>query len=297
MKRKGSWVLALAVACFPPALGATEGVPPSEAARTSYPSVATLEKCVSLREEARLLQAQGSFFDARSRLTACVKLDCSASIRADCTAWLAEVELAIPTTLVVLEGVRPPGAIVLLDGRPIDAEALSSPLELAPGEHSVRLEHPGSPVVEVPFVLGAGQKGLVVRAAWPEEQPAQVAETPPAGPALGATAPQRRAARSEPSFWDGASLESRLLGGSALACAGVSVALAVSALSQRRQAEESCAPLCSASTRSSIDRRLLWADLTGLAALVLGGVAIGDWVLGAPPARSTAPLPRERSTQ
>jgi hypothetical protein len=68
------------------------------------------------------------------------------------------------------------------------------------------------------------------------------------------------------------------LAGAATLSGAASAVLLFSALSLRDQALEHCAPSCSSDLRESIERRLLFADVTGVAALTFASVAVYTYV-------------------
>jgi len=238
--------------CF--AQGASE--PSKETSR------AEVEQCVAEHDRARQLRLGEQWQSARAAMLSCTDERCPLAIAADCRAWLDELARLMPTLIVVLEGedraARSPSPLrVELDGVSLELKDPPSPIESLPGEHRLRFQLPGEQPLEVRFSLEKGEKNHVVRLRLP---PANASRSP---------APRASRVTTRPvpasTYW---------LSGAALVAFASSTALLVSGLNAHADAKDICAPTCDHDIRNSIQARLLFADLTAGAGLVLGGLAV-----------------------
>jgi len=223
-------------------------------------SRAEVEQCVAQHDSARQLRLSEQWESARAATLSCADERCPLAIAADCRAWLDELARLMPTLIIVVEGEHlfaPSALRVELDGANIELKDPPSPIELRPGAHRLRFDVPGGKPVELNFSLQKGEKNHIerVRFTRPEVTPAP------------APLANRTATRPIPpaTYW---------LSAGALAAFATSTAFLVSAVDEHGDAREICAPNCDPPIRSSIQARLLVADIAGGAGLVLGGLAI-----------------------
>jgi hypothetical protein len=218
-----------------------------------------VEQCVADHDGARKARLEEQWLGARARMVSCADERCPLAIAADCRAWLEELAGLMPTLIVVVEGEHlAPGKSapkVELDGNPIELRDPPSPIELLPGPHRLRFEFPGEHPVTREFSLDQGEKNHIerLRRAPPAHAVNRV-QTRPVQPS---------------SYW---------LSAGALAAFAGSAALLASALNERADAQATCAPTCDPSIANSIQTRLLLADVTAGAGLVLGGLAVYTYV-------------------
>lgn len=219
-------------------------------------SRAEVEQCVAQHDSARQSRLGEQWERARTAMLDCADERCPLAIAADCRAWLDELARLMPTLIVVIEGEAPETALrVELDGASVQLQEPPSPIELWPGAHRLRFELPGAKPIELNFSLAKGEKNHIERVRFAR---------PPAPPT---PAPTRVTTRPVPksTYW---------LSAGALAAFATSTAFLVSALNEHDDARDICAPNCDPGIRSSIQARLLVADIAGGAGLVLGGLAI-----------------------
>jgi len=235
----------------------------TEASRET--SRAEVEQCIAQHDSARQLRLSEEWQAARSAMVSCAEEHCPLAIAADCRAWLDEVERLMPTLIVVVEG-EDLGALhsalrVELDGVSVALEDPPVPIELLPGAHQLRFQLPGEEPAVVNFSLAKGEKNHIERVRFTPRQ----AVRPPA------PAPIRVPARPVPAatYW---------LSAGALAAFATSGAFLVAGLNERADAREICAPTCAHDIRTSIQGRLLVADIAGGAGLVLGGLAVYSYL-------------------
>lgn len=224
-------------------------------------SRAEVEQCVAQHDSARQFRLGEQWQSARTAMTSCADERCPLAIASDCRAWLDELATAMPTLIIVIEGdesaARHSAVRVELDGASVELKDPPSPIELLPGAHQLRFELSGEPEVVLNFTLRKGEKNHIARVHF---DPPKAAQSP-------APAPVRVQTRPVPTatYW---------LSAGALAAFAASSAFLVSGLNEHADAQAICAPNCDPSIRSSIDARLLAADIAGGAGLVLGGLAL-----------------------
>lgn len=246
-----TWTILLTSVCF-----AQE-----TAERSKETSRAEVEQCVAQHDSARQLRLAEQWHAARAAMGNCSDERCPLAIAADCRAWLDELSRLMPTLIIVVEGeavaTRLSALRVEVDGARVELEDPPSPIELLPGAHRLHVELPGEPAVEIKFSLEKGEKNHIERVRF-AAPPAPQSPTP---------ANRRIATRPVPAatYW---------LSAGALAAFGTSTAFLVSGLNEHADAQGICAPNCDSRIRTSIEARLLVADIAGIAGLVFGGLAV-----------------------
>jgi len=229
-------------------------------------STANIEQCVSDHDAARQLRVQEQWLAARAAMAGCAEERCPLAIASDCRAWLDELARTLPTLLIVVERPDPKaGAETLrveLDGAPLSLPEVPAPLELLPGAHRLRFQLGVRPAVERSFVLQKGEKNHVEQVRFAVPAP------PPALPALG---PRPIPERPVPptTYW---------LSAGALAAFAGSTALLVVGVREYRDAQARCAPTCGSGTRSSIESKLVLADVAGGVGVALAGLAVYSYL-------------------
>jgi hypothetical protein len=222
-------------------------------------SRAEVEQCVAHHDAARQLRVGEQWLGARAAMVSCADERCPLAIAADCRVWLDELARLMPTLIIVVEGqdlgAAPSAASVELDGTSVKLSDPPSPIELLPGTHRLSFQFPGEPRVQREFSLQKGEKNHIERLR--RAPPARTANRVPTRPIPTA------------SYW---------LSASALAAFAGSAALLVSGLNDRADAEAVCAPTCDSSIRTSVQTRLLLADIAASAGVVLGGLAVYTYV-------------------
>jgi len=236
------------------------------------PARADVASCLDAAERAQPLRAAGELREARTRLITCAAASCPRQVRADCTRWLGEVELAVPS--VVIQAREADGTDVLdvtltIDGvpqkRPLDGLAIS----LDPGKHVFRIDAPGREPLTQTAAIREGEKSRVVTFAFPKP-PASRSASPPVAVGAG---PERRPSTLSivpPVAW--------VAGGLGLLAASTGVVLWVQGVGARDDLREQCASATSC-VQGDIDAaktKLVIGDvLVGAGALAIGA---GVWL-------------------
>jgi hypothetical protein len=225
-------------------------------------STATIEQCVSQHEAARQLRVQEQWLGARAAMLSCAEERCPLAIVSDCRAWLDELARVLPSLLIVVERPEPKSdnetLTVELDGVRLSLPEVPAPLELLPGSHRLRFQLGGQPAVERSFVLQKGEKNHVEQVRF-----AALPAAPPVPPAPPPFVPERPV--SAATYW---------LSAGALAAFAGSTALLVVGVREYHDAQARCAPTCDSSTRTSIESKLVLADVTGGVGVALAGLAV-----------------------
>jgi len=220
-------------------------------------SRAEVEQCVAQHDSARQLRLSEEWQGARAAMVSCADERCPLAIAADCRAWLDELAKLMPTLIVVVEAedlAAPHSALrVELDGASVELSDPPTPIELLPGAHLLRVGLPGEQSVTLRFSLGKGEKNHIERVRFVQPYRAPRASGVPTRPVPAST---------------------YFLSAAAVAMFATSTAFLVSGLNEHADAREICAPTCDHSIGTSIQARLLVADITGGAGLVLGGLAV-----------------------
>ena len=140
------------------AVAVTVAVGVSLISATAFADVPT---CLQAAERAQPLRRAGQLRAAREALIVCSALSCPRAVRADCTQWLSEVEIAQPS--VVIQARDGSGADIVdvtvsVDGvvRQNALDGLSVPVD--PGTRVFRFEAPGRVASEQTLAIRVGEK-------------------------------------------------------------------------------------------------------------------------------------------
>ena len=120
--------------------------------------------CAASYESAQLYRHQQKLRKAREQLAICAHSTCPSVVSADCTAWLKEVDAAIPTMLFRVRDERGrvvPDFRVVVDGELVARDA-DSPFPFDPGPHLVRIEAEALAPLEQNIVIRAGERGRLL---------------------------------------------------------------------------------------------------------------------------------------
>jgi len=223
--------------------------------------------CVHAAEEGQRLRAEGKLREARESFTACAAERCPALIRSDCSGWLAEVEVAVPTVVIRAIPAEAQGrelyeVEVRVDGVVQASKLDGRELPVNPGEHHFAFSAPGRVPAEDDIVIRVGEKHRLLTVSLfsvnPPPPPVIVKPVlPPPEPRVGTAAKV-------------------LLIGGGVALAG-GIALGTSGWLKERSLRRTCAPNCDQDDVDGARLQLRLADvslLVGAAALAAAGVLI-----------------------
>lgn len=138
--------------------------------------------CLGAYESAQTSKNGGKLRAARGKLLVCIEPECPALLRADCATWLAEVDRAMPTVIVVARsaGKALSDARVSVDDEPLAESLTGTPLEVDPGTRVFRVESPGHAPAQASLTIRSGEKNRVLELELtPRAAPTRSASGPP----------------------------------------------------------------------------------------------------------------------
>lgn len=237
--------------------------------------------CFDAYPEAQRLRKQGKLRKAQAQLVLCSQEDCPGAIRSDCTAWLAEVEKALPSVVIEArdaKGEETAAVRVLVDGELLAERLDGKALALDPGEHTLRFEHAGKTQEQKVLIReGEARRKIDVRFA-----PAPVASASASASAAPSSPPpmasSMSSAAAEPGALVGSSGSSLTLGyalgGLGLLALAGSTYFYLDGRGIRSDLERDCAPACSPDQVAPLKRRDLFAGVSlGVGVASLGAAA------------------------
>lgn len=211
--------------------------------------------CVNSFVEAQKLRKSGSLLKARTALVTCAQNSCPEVVRDKCVAWLSEVESEIPSVVLGAksrDGSDLTDVEVRIDGEAEPRRIDGQSIPLDPGEHRVEFRR-GEERLEEKVVLTARQKDRRVEVSFGKpDAPA----TPPT--------PSKPHKKPVP-------VGVYVLGGVGVVALGSFGYFGLTAVNERDDLKKDCAPDCSEDQKDSVDRKLLFADISlGVAVVSLG---------------------------
>jgi hypothetical protein len=242
------------------------------------------KECIAAADEGQKLRDDGKLTAARDKFIMCAAKACPGAVAKQCSQWLIDAEHDTPTvTFRALDeqGKETLAVRVLIDGVAVTQSIDARALPVDPGEHTVRFELASGQGVEDKVLVRPGEKNKMIELSFQPKAPVAkpVAPVAPAPPE------------------EGRSLHVPMLGwvGLGIGVAGglMTAIFAVSANNAESDLRSRCAPSCDPSEKSSIDTKIVLANV-GLGIGVVGlGLAVVTTVLAntgpkAPPKAATA---------
>ena len=187
---------------------------------------------------------------------------------------MARLEARLPRLLVTHDGGLPAGATVELDGRPLVAGALDTPLPVDPGEHTVSARAADGATFSKSVTVEEAKQVRVAIVFGPPPAPSEAAPPPAAPPGAPSSPPP------PPSDDSGSGLRTAglILGGVGVVVTGVGGYFWIRSGQIFSDVEEDCpGRVCPPGKEDDIDdgRSL---ETTGRAALIAGGVLVAGGV-------------------
>ncbi|MCU0689967.1 MAG: hypothetical protein MUF54_01065 [Polyangiaceae bacterium] len=223
--------------------------------------------CLESYVEAQRLKKDSSYIAARDKLIVCSHDACPAAIRSECVQWLAEVDRALPSVVVLAkdhDGHDIVDVRVTVDGEPFLERAEGKAIPIDPGVRTFRFEASGFQTQERQVVVRASVQDRVIAVALTRQTAAGPA--PPAASDAPTTADP--AADSSPS---------RAVPAPAYVLGGVGVVGLAGfgafawRFSGQRSDLEGCKPFCSQTDIDAADR----SRKVAFVSLGVGVVALG----------------------
>ena len=223
--------------------------------------------CIAAYEQTQTLRKDGRPGAAKAQAAICARESCPALLTKDCTKWLAELDVVIPS--VVLDPRAPNGGLrsdvrVKIDGTPFTDKIDAKPVVLEPGSHTFLFEAEGAIAIERTVVLREGEKSKKVTVTMAAAPVAAVTERPiPLG------------------FW--------VFSGVAVASLATSAVFAIDGLGKKSDLDQ-CKPRCAPDDVDAMSTRFTFADVALGAGVVAGAAAIYV-LLTRPTVEVTRPVP------
>jgi hypothetical protein len=218
----------------------------------------TKQVCIDASEKGQAMRDDHKLKAAREQFLLCARDVCPGPIKKDCADWLAGVDKAMPTVILVAKdnGQDVVKVGVDVDGTRVFEELNGSPMTLDPGKHSFRFTVADRPAVEEVVIVREGDRGRAIVV--------EVGVKPPSlGPAMPAA--EVRPFHVPAPAW--------LLGGLTVAAGGTFAVLGITGKSDLSHLRDTCATTVKGCKQTQVDavhNKLLGADIalyTGIATL------------------------------
>ncbi len=118
------------------------------------------QQCIAASERAQQLRIDGKLVEAQKQLVECAAAACPGAVRADCAAWLTQVNALMPSIVLVARdatGEDLADVTVTMDGQPFATKLDGKALAAGPGEHVFRFERPGVAPASKKVILREGE--------------------------------------------------------------------------------------------------------------------------------------------
>lgn len=145
--------------------------------RTAH--AANVQACLAASEKGQRARAAGKLREAREQFLVCGAEGCPSVVRHDCTQWQTDLQAAIPTVVL---GAKDRGNRDLVDVTvSVDGEVLVNKIDgkainVDPGAHTFKFEHPTYPTVTQQAVIKEGEKSRSITVTFEGGEP-EIAKT------------------------------------------------------------------------------------------------------------------------
>jgi hypothetical protein len=233
------------------------------------------EACVSAAEQAQEMRSATRLRAARELLLQCAAPDCPAAVSSDCTQWLAEVEEALPSIVLLVqdsEGRDLVEVSVSIDGERVtdELDGLARPID--PGRHTFLYEAEGMHPLSQEILVAEGQKRRPVSVTLEPETPSEATDEGREPPE-----PQRTPEPVEGSR--GRRIPAYVLGGTGVVALGSFAFFGIRGKSRANDLASGCGATksCTEGQVRPVRRELIAADVSLAVGLVSVGTAV--WML------------------
>ncbi|MBX3131663.1 MAG: hypothetical protein KF718_33410 [Polyangiaceae bacterium] len=230
---------------------------------------ANKKECADAYVAAQKHKKAGALLDAREQLIVCAREQCMVAVKKECLQWLDEVNLAIPSLVVVAKdaaGKETLDVVVKLGDRVLADRIDTRGIELDPGTHELTFELEGEEPISVEVILRAGERNKVVEVSFAKAASSVTTDPTDTEEEASLDLPPRAPSSGPPTI-------SYVLGGvGVLALTGTAV-FWLGADSKQSELE-SCKPRCSQDDVDSVKQRRLFGDIAlGIGVASLGAAA------------------------
>jgi hypothetical protein len=153
--------------------------------------------CLDAASKGQTFQDTHKLLEARAQFRVCAAAACPTVVQSDCASWLASVERALPSVVVLVtdeEGGSVIDGKVTVDGQPFATKFDGRAIPINPGSHAFHFEVPGGVAADQVVVVPEGEQNHRVTAVMKKS-----AAIPPPSAAPGP--PNEPPSRSGPSTW------------------------------------------------------------------------------------------------
>jgi hypothetical protein len=241
---------------------------------SAFATTVDKQTCVQAYESAQRLRREGKLRASREQLLVCAQNRCPELARQDCVKWLREVEDAMPTVIVQARdthGSDLADVRVTFDGKPLLERLDGQPVDVDPGEHTMRFEFHAEPPVDQTVIIASGEKNRMLSVSFKGPQVVRVSQIQ-TQPPPGSAPPPKEADRPRATI----PATTVVLGSIGVALVGLSAYFEVKGIGDRQTLFDTCAGRC---TQSQVDfayRELRAGDILGAVGLAAIGTAL--WV-------------------
>jgi hypothetical protein len=224
---------------------------------------ADTQACLDAHGGGQVARSEGRLKDARNLFIKCASPSCPGMVRQDCAPWVGEVDRLIPSVLLSARTSKRDvvDVTVSMDGSLIASRIDGKSIEVDPGEHVFRFEHPDYPPVEQRVVVREGEKGRSVAAEL--IRPGEKEENAPTPP------PISYVEEPGPVHWS-----AYLFGGLAATGLGVFVGFGAKGLGDRSELEDTCRPFCTDDQTATMRTSFIAADVGWITAAVASAATV-----------------------
>jgi hypothetical protein len=246
----------------------------------------TLDRCLSAHTEAQRQRKDGKLRASHDQLLICGREACPRVVRAECGAWIVEVEALMPSVVLALrapDGRDIRNARVTIDGALALTALDGRELQLDPGPHTIKIEVPGFETIERDVILAEREKARSLTFSASSVASASTPSQAPSAPAASVAVvpePARRSFSTAPF----------VALGIGVAALGVFGTFGLMGRAEYFDVRDRCSPRCTSDDVASVRTDWLVADVALAASVVALGVATYLFL-----ARGTTPAPAHGS--
>jgi hypothetical protein len=117
--------------------------------------------CIDAHTKGQELRLGGKWVAATKLFRSCSAGSCPTAVTQDCTRWYDELHASTPSILMAVTGPDGTDTVdvkLVIDGAKIADRLPPTSVDLDPGEHTIRVEHPGWPPTQEKIVLREREK-------------------------------------------------------------------------------------------------------------------------------------------
>jgi hypothetical protein len=219
-----------------------------------------VDRCVAASERGQKERRAGHLNDAKAAFLECAADKCPSVVKKTCREWSDQVTAAIPSVIVTVTDFDKrdlADAKAEIDGKPA---TLGRSFELDPGPHTITVKADGYDNASQSIVARENEHGREVQIVLARH----VDAPPPSQPTPPPTTEHGGGVRTI--TW--------VTGGLTVVALGSFAVFGFSGRGLASDLRDSCAPACTQSQKDQVETRYRIADISLIAAVILGGVTV-----------------------